>query len=115
MTIDLKPLLDLAGRIIAQEHPEADLLGLIEEYSARFTEWHESAEAGGDLSLLEKSFGAANLKLLSERHRLVIAKVASLKEGTAEDLRNLKRRGKGIMAYTDTMPKRISLRKDRKG
>lgn len=60
-------------------------------------------------------YKAADLARLEPLHQQVLAIAMQLLGNTSIDLRQLQAKGKAILAYTDTMPKRVSLREKRKG
>ena len=57
----------------------------------------------------------AELEILAALHEQVIGVAVSLLGGTSVDLRDLQKKGKAILAYTDTLPKRVSMRGKKKG
>ncbi|RMG42763.1 MAG: hypothetical protein D6719_05555 [Candidatus Dadabacteria bacterium] len=55
------------------------------------------------------------LRELESKHALVLSLAEELKDNTSKELRDLKVRGRGIMAYLDILPQRISVLGKRKG
>jgi len=55
------------------------------------------------------------IKSLLENHDKVVKKALSLKDEASVELRKLKAKGKGILAYVDILPKRISFGTKKKG
>lgn len=70
------------------------------------------------LSQLESEspgYDPSELARLEPLHQQVLAVAVQLLGNTSIDLRQLQAKGKAILAYTDTMPKRVSLRGKQKG
>jgi hypothetical protein len=93
-------------------------LDILEQYVAAFAAWE--VEWGSRIG--EKSLGSSDravLKALGEevshQHSIVIHLASEMKDFVANSLRSLKRRGKGLRAYSGHLPKRISTTKGRKG
>lgn len=57
----------------------------------------------------------ADIEEVTFNHQRVIAIALSLLGDTSSELRQLQSRGKAILAYTDTLPKRVSMRGKKKG
>ena len=57
----------------------------------------------------------AEVSVLFEKHEGILKLTSTLREDTSHKIRELKRRGKGILAYRYNLPKRISLGKPIKG
>ncbi len=93
--------------------PPDEFLNKVAAYAESFEIWKlsHSQELSG-------SIPAANLpefQSLAEAHAKIVDRVEELKSKTEFDLKHIKRKGKGIMAYTDTLPKRISISTKRRG
>lgn len=58
---------------------------------------------------------ADDLQPIAELHQRVLAQAVSLLGDTSGELRQLQSRGKAILAYTDTLPKRVSIRGKKRG
>jgi hypothetical protein len=70
------------------------------------------------LKQLEKKTGdyaGEDVAPLEPLHQQVLAVAMQLLGNTSVDLRQLQAKGKAILAYTDTMPKRVSIRGKQKG
>jgi len=96
----------------SEESPEV-LLEKITQYSRSFSEWmtasQESVLKNPDEA--EKAF----LLELSKMHEAVLERSQQLKDFTKKEIGELKKRGAGIMAYTDSSPSRISFTRPKKG
>lgn len=108
---DQGPLADLQelaeAALVVQDNPEAQLTA-IETYCEAFAK----AEQAGSLADLEAGEEA---EILSKLHEKVLMQAAVLLDDTARDMQHFKKKARGIMAYVDTMPKKISVTKSKKG
>ena len=102
---DLQELAEAA--LVAQEDPETQLTA-IESYCEAFAK----AEQAGSLANLE---AGEQTEALSKLHEKVLMQAAVLLDDTARDMQYFKKKARGIMAYVDTMPKKISVTKSKKG
>lgn len=110
--MDIKLLIATAEDIVASELDHPDLLEKIERYCQEFENW--SSVINNDL----KGWASKNpdqARSLEVLHAEVIQRATSLKEMNSESLKGLKRVGKAILAYLDTLPRKISGSKPRKG
>ena len=85
----------------------------IAQYSAAFAAW--GAAHADILSGKQKPSDEKQFRLLAETHSKIIDRAEALKGETGKDLNQLRKKGKGIMAYTDILPKRISMSGTKKG
>ena len=110
---DLAQLISLATAAASGSGPITQEMQAIEEYFEAFELWQAAhlEQAQADASAVTK----ANLKRLAELHPLVISRAQVLLKTTAGEMKRLQRHGKGIRAYTDTLPKQISVTGKRKG
>lgn len=67
------------------------------------------------LDAAEHQFPADDLRQLESLHQQILTIATALLGNTSIDLRQLQAKGKAILAYTDTMPKRVSIRSEKKG
>jgi hypothetical protein len=86
---------------------EADAVEAVSAYVCCVDEW----VAGGDLVVQDEELG----RLIADQHATILLLVESLKGQTASELKELWEKGKGLMAYTDVFPKRISTMRPKKG
>lgn len=92
---------------------ERDLrIDAVEKYTSAFDRWFQ--HHGAALAALPET-ERATLSSLVKLHERILTLAESMRESTAVDIRHLKAKGKGIMAYVDTLPKRISRGPTRKG
>lgn len=82
---------------------------LVESYSDGFREWY------GEYSSGKCEVSEELLLSLDTKHRAIIERVQTWQSATSSDLRDLKLKGKGILAYTDILPKRIGRMAPKKG
>ena len=103
-------LLELAEKALAL--PEGDdQVEAIEDYVERFGRWFEENRDrfdGGE-------FDRGALEKLVSSHAEVMSKVQVLLASTSDRLTALHRKARAIMAYTDILPKKISVSGSRKG
>jgi hypothetical protein len=108
----LKELIVQADQILSSGQAP-DIVNHLEKYADSFSEWYgayqKSLEQNKPLNTKEE------LEMLLTRHEKVMELSESLKESIPDEMAKLKNKGKGIMAYTDTLPKKISFTKPRKG
>ena len=107
-------LLALASEALAAtELPADEFLNKVAGYAEAFEIWKlgHSQELSGAIP----EDGRAEFESLAELHAKIVDRVAELKSKTEQDLKHIRRKGKGIMAYTDTLPKRISISTKRRG
>lgn len=105
-------LISQADELLAETSPE-EALPKLEAYAADFDAWFEryqkSVDSGSPLA--DKSA----LEELLTRHEKVVDLTSRMQDTFPEEMKKLKQKGKGILAYTDTLPKKISFTKTRKG
>ena len=85
----------------------------VAQYVSEFESWnlaHKSLLAGGASAQQIQEF-----KALAGVHAKVLDLAEKLKAQTRDSLKGLRKKGKGIMAYTDILPKSISMSGSRKG
>ncbi len=112
LQIALNSLIDLADQIII-EKKNPEVITKIEEYALNFNDWFDqyqkSIDAGNAINTKQE------LELLLSKHEAVSAISDKLKAGIPDQMARLQTKAKGIMAYTDTLPKKISFTKTTKG
>ena len=107
---DLSHLVSLARRVLGAASEEETLEGIV-RYSEAFEKWADEFLGPHKDVLASKR---AELKELQVLHAQVIARAEQLKSRVSQAMRKLKKKGKGILAYTDTFPKRIGSMRPRK-
>lgn len=80
-------------------------LNYLEAYTEAFDLWFQ--HSGGE--------DPTRLAELEERHVRILELAESLRDSTNTELRAHHKRGKGILAYADTLPKSVSRSKPRQG
>jgi hypothetical protein len=103
-------LLGLAEAVLTLTD-EGSRIAAVEKYADAFAEWYQAGEGPDGPG----ACGRAELEGLAERHAQVVACVQALLAETAADMGGFHKKARGIMAYTDLLPKRISVAKLRKG
>jgi len=112
--MNIQELLSLTNSICSTEAEPEALLEMITDYSEAFSIWF-SANQETTLKNPDES-EAALLIQLSEKHEAVLVRSEELKKFTKHEMGELKKRGAGIMAYTnESSPSRISFTRPKKG
>lgn len=110
--MQVEQLIDLAKTLLNFEGQEDLRLEMLEQYCAEFAEWfadnRELLEANDNIDV-------DKLRELECEHNKVLELAKSWQGAVAGDLRKLKVKGKGIIAYTDILPKRLSQMRPTKG
>lgn len=105
-------LSSLGRRLLAKfKEREEDVLPLLEEYVDLFDTWERVwlADQGGDTK--HRKVGESILNL----HGEIISVARSLSEDTENSLKGIRGWSKGIRAYIDHFPSKISTRRGKKG
>lgn len=106
---ELPDLVAQARELLRGGSPLEELIEKLERYSEDFDLWYASSRERIEAGLFKE---ADNLLTL---HDELIDKAQDWLRQAGADLAKHKVRGKGILAYTDVLPKRISVRRTRKG
>ncbi|MBN8547823.1 MAG: hypothetical protein J0M12_00760 [Deltaproteobacteria bacterium] len=93
--------------------PGDEFLEKIAAYSAAFEAW--ASKNSEVLSGTRKPENEDTFRTLAAAHAKLMEHAEALKRKTGKDLSDLRKKGKGIMAYTDILPKRISISGTKKG
>lgn len=109
--MEVDQLIQKAEELLSAELDLEAKLSTTEDYVASFADWHAEFDPSAEVSdeLREK------LVRLSDLHAKVLAFISELRDDSMKELRKFKAKAKGIMAYTDRLPKRISIAAKRKG
>ena len=110
-------LLAFGEGMIARGIEDQDLPDLLHRYSELFDRWFNSANLSSpdliDSNLLaERSLALAPVL---NNHNAILDFVSRAKDLTETELKTLRSKGRGILAYVDTLPKKVSLTKGQKG
>lgn len=97
-------LLRLADSVLSTSDSD-ERLKYLEAYTQAFDLWFEHSGSEDPARLAE----------LEERHVRILELAEGLRDSTNSELRAHHRRGKGILAYADVLPKSISRSKPRQG
>ena len=113
-TVSTLELISLADAALARDGAIETTISAIAQYSEAFGAWYNSNR--GNLEACDgTSPERAQYEELDRKHRDVLQLSKVLIASTQIDLRKLKVKGKGILAYLDTLPERVSIRGSRKG
>jgi hypothetical protein len=107
---ELSDLLQKAEEILRSDPDSPELVGLVESYTEHFERW-QSLVGETLANVLSSPQGEELVRV----HAAVLARAQSAQGDVAQALKGLRKRGKGILAYTDTFPKRIATIRPRKG
>jgi hypothetical protein len=101
--------------LISLEEASPAALDELEQYCDAFADWEKSwkrsLDGRGQLPLKEIELG----RRIVAQHGKVIELAEEMRTHVDRSLKTLRARGKGLRAYTDHLPKRISTIKTRKG
>ncbi len=109
-TEDLEKLTQLATALLATSISDDEIPLMVENYVAAIDAWFK--QVGDQLpQVLAEGQGGEFLAL----HGRVLQHAQSASRDVSSQLRGLMKHGKGILAYTDTMPKQLGVSRPRKG
>ena len=110
-------LLACGNNILLKGVSEAELPGLLDQYSDLFARWYEKSNlaSGSPEAIAIVGEVTEVLGSVAAMHEAVLKLATDAQALTSADLKTIRSRGKGILAYVDTLPKRLSLNKSRKG
>lgn len=102
----IEDLLQQVDRILELDPASAALEQEIARYASCFECWQEENQEllNGPGDAVQREL----LERLQEKHNAVVDLALALKEEVGSEIRRLKAHGKGLLIYTDNMPKRIS-------
>lgn len=103
----LEEVIGLADRALSCDDQE-QLVEQIQLYVDAFADWFDHNQD-------RISSADPAIEALQSKHAAVLARASALRGTFASEMRKVKVRGKGILAYTDIVPKRISSTKPRQG
>jgi len=111
MKESIKKTTDAANAVLSADIEDIDLrIAALEGYALALGEMLLALDSVSDQHKPEKS----ELEHISEIHQQVLEVATTLLGNTSVEIKNLKAKGKAFLAYTDTMPKRVSLRPEKK-
>lgn len=111
--MELSDLILLADSALNPELTEDDFIIKLEEYTEAFDKWF--TKNSHSLRTEAAKWDQQALDALVSKHEEIANKTQILQDRAPEDMRKLKRKGKGIMAYVDILPKSIGFTKVKKG
>jgi len=103
----LSEILTLGQRATSGELSGDALVSAIIDYCSTFQSWYDEA----DLSVEAPE----ELARLEQVHSLVLSQAQVLQDQVSAGLKAVKAKGKGIMAYTDILPRKVSSVRAKKG
>lgn len=98
-------LLDLAEQVLDSTGEPGRFVAVLEEYSDAFAQWMSDSELESR-GVIEAE--KQPLLELAEKHGQIIESAQRIKDLTGEEVKNLKQKSRGLMAYVDGLPKRMT-------
>ena len=111
--MEIAELISLAEAAIGHDSKSEEFVQALESYSAAFDHWFSANQS--KLSDITDQAWRSQVDRLVELHEGLVERVNQVQAEHPDDMKKLKQRGKGIMAYTDLLPKRLSMRRPTKG
>jgi len=108
-------LIALAEEALAPSDNADRATDRIVAYADAFDRWYTWAKPFFEAGESAPLGGLEVLKRLEVRHSEVMSHAAVLMDRTDAEAKGLKRKGKGMVAYTDHLPKQISTKRFRPG
>ena len=112
---DAAALVGLADEALATCENLDTVTDRIVAYVEAFDRWYAVAKPVIDAGESAPLGGMEMLKRLEECHGEVIKRAAAVMEITDIEAKGLRRKGKGLVAYTDHLPKQLSTKRFRPG
>lgn len=103
---DIPELQSLAQKLLTEELQTAEFIELLNDYSEAFEVWYPS---------IDPKNNAPDIRALLDLHSALVEKAQGVLKSAGAEIAKLNIKGKGIRAYTDILPKRISTTKVQKG
>lgn len=113
VTLSLDGLISLAREITSSEFPIEIFVDKIHSYTEAFDAWSKQNEGMNTGVLSEEERGRG--RVLLELHSNVLECANRLLGQTSQEMRDLKQKRRVILAYTDTLPRSISVTGKTKG
>jgi hypothetical protein len=112
MAHSVHELIELARRVLEVTPDSEDFIARAERYSLAFPEWYTefSSSPGATQKVSEKE-----LNELNSLHQTILARAGGAKNDTSAALKNVRRQGKIMVRYIDTLPRQISVAIQKKG
>ncbi len=107
MLMEIEKLIELAEHTLEEGLEPPEKLARIESYFDAFELFAPR--------LKEEKFEENELRILLAKHEAVMRMTSSFRDDTSKELRTLRKRGRGIIAYMDILPRKISMITNKKG
>lgn len=116
-TVDTGKDLVAVGAVVvkALRDGSPDALDRLEEYTSLFDAWQKTWSRGASGGVRFSAKEVALGKRIADQHETVLALTEKMYRSMEESLRGLRGRSKGIRAYLDHFPSKISTIRTRKG
>ena len=108
--MDVKGLHALATEIIALRSGDPDVIILkLGQYATAFEEWYAAYQRG------EEKLPQVLGEELAGLHQQVLQVAEEQKQVTSVEMQKLREKGKGVLRYIDTLPRRVSFTRTKRG
>lgn len=115
-SVQLKALLELGKRAVAaMRDGSLESLDILEEYVRNFDSWEASWREGRAKSKEIPPKQREMATRIAHQHTQIIRLANELRSEMDESLKSLRVKGRGLKAYMDHLPQRVSTIKTRKG
>lgn len=111
--MEISDLITLAESALAIDLKSDPFIDALERYSLAFDEWFVQNQS--ELANNPDPLYNSQIDKLVQLHERLVNIVTDEQSEHPEAIRKLKHKGRGIMAYTDIFPKRLSMRRPRQG
>jgi hypothetical protein len=111
--VDIVELLGMADHIMSYNAEDDAQISLVEAYTEAFDQWYTSNRTA--LKDHSHAFSRLQLEELEKKHALIVKRIELLMKRTSKKMGAFHKKAKGILAYVDVFPKRVSRSKGRKG
>lgn len=110
-----RDLLNLGAHVVkALKDDSIEALDLLDEYTENFDKWQKTwSSSGRGVSVPAREHDLA--KRVAQQHEQVLELTEKMYRSVQDSLKGLRGRAKGIRAYLDQFPSRISTIRTRKG
>lgn len=102
-------LIDDVRRLLATDAPLDERIVAMDGYSERFALWYDSQAIESDAAEIVRAQELLNL------HNQLVERAQEWLKEAGQELGKQRAKGRGIMAYTDVLPKRLSQYRPKKG
>lgn len=109
----IQELIALAEKVLRKDDEIDNLLDIAVEYTEKFSVWFDANRSAFEQPVSDEI--RSQVEQLDLLHGRVLQLLDSWKTDTVKSLKAHQKKGKGMMAYLDVLPKKISVLKTHKG